>query len=112
MKNLKNILMNLIIFGSLFGCLLPLTVNAQPLSPITGTADIIRALNNVKNLIWAIILVIVVIMFVWAGITFVTAEGNPNRIEQARNRVLYGIIGIIIALIAGGLITLINQIMG
>jgi hypothetical protein len=87
-------------------------INAQGDIPsITSTSQVMTALNNVKNILWAVLAVIVIIMFVWAGITFVTAEGDPTKVQSARNRVLYGVIGIIVAALAGGIFYLIQQLM-
>jgi intracellular sulfur oxidation DsrE/DsrF family protein len=90
---------------------LPLIVAAQVPTPVQNTSDVIKVLNNVKNLIWIVLGVLVVIMFIWAGITFVTSEGDPGKIGKARDRLLYGIIGIIVALLAGGVLMLIQSVM-
>lgn len=112
MKNIKITLISVVIFGMFSVCLLPLVVGAQPLpTPIKSTDDIIRTLNNIKDIIGTILGVVVVIIFIWAGVTFVTAEGDPTKLEKAKNRVLYGIIGIIVALLAGGILLLIQNVM-
>lgn len=110
MKKSKKVLINLAVAGTLASLFLPLIASAQP-TIITSTADITKALGNVRNIVWTILAIIVVIMFVWAGITFVTAEGDPGKVQSARNRVLYGIIGIIVALLAGGILLLVQNLM-
>jgi fumarate reductase subunit D len=91
---------------------LPVMVAAEePPTLVTSTSDVVRILNNVRNIIWVVLTVVVVIMFVWAGITFVTAEGDTNKIQKARNRILYGVIGIFVALLAGGILYLIQNMM-
>jgi hypothetical protein len=108
----KKILITSLITALFSLYLLPVVVSAQePPTPIKNTGDIIRVLNNVRNVIWAILGVIVVIMFIWAGVTFVTAEGDPGKVEKARNRILYGVIGIIIGLLAGGILLLVQSVM-
>jgi hypothetical protein len=113
-KGLKELISLFTIVGLLTFCFVPLLVNAQdtpPPSPITDPSDIIRTLENVRNIIWAILGFVVVIMFIWAGITFVTAEGDPTKLGAARNRLMYGVIGIIVALLAGGILTLVMSLM-
>ncbi len=107
--NIKKIV-NLTILGCL---VLPLVVGAAtPSMPdIKGTHDVFTILDNVRNILWAFLAVVVIIMFVWAGIIFVTAEGDPGKVERARSRVLYGIIGLIVAALAGGVFFIVTQLM-
>lgn len=109
----KNDLSKIIFFGFL-GLIIFNLANAQVggvgQAPPTYT-DINRVLENAKNFIYGLLIAIVVIMLIWAGITFVTAEGDPNRIQKARDRVMYAIIGIVIGLLAAGFFTIIEKFM-
>lgn len=45
----------------------------------------------------------VVVWIVWAGFTFVTAQGKPAEIEKAKSRLLWSLIGAGILLGAAGI---------
>ena len=55
---------------------------------------------------------IAVIMFVWAGILFVTSTGNPGKIEQARKAVIWAVVGLAIVLAGSGLVAVIQAVIG
>lgn len=46
-----------------------------------------------------------VIMLILAGFSFVTAEGDPGKLERARQNIIWGLIGIAIAFMAHALVT-------
>ena len=54
-------------------------------------------------LLWALG-VVAVIVIVIAGFTFVTANGDANRIQKAKNILLYAVIGLIVAVMAYAII--------
>ena len=109
MRKIKKYLAYCSASGILSLCL-PLIASAQVDTLVTSTDDVIRVLNNVANIIYAVLAGVVVIMFIWAGITFVTAEGDPTKMEKARNRVLYAVIGIVVGLLAAGVFWLIREL--
>lgn len=51
-----------------------------------------------------------VIMFIWAGILYLTSGANPGNVQRANKVVLYAVIGLAIALSGAGLIQLIYSI--
>lgn len=59
--------------------------------------NIVRTAINLLSIIVGIASVIVIII---AGFRFVTAGGDSNTVSSARNQILYGIIGLVIAGIA------------
>ena len=65
--------------------------------------------NNVINLIiWPIAVGIVIILFIIAGLKFITAQGEPSKIGEARKMVLWGIIGVIVILISFSIIQIVK----
>ena len=83
-KFVKELICFFILTGILSLYFVPLLANAQPPTVVSSQDDIERILRNVRNIIWAILGFVVVIMFIWAGITFVTAEGDPGKTEKAK----------------------------
>ncbi|MES3005292.1 MAG: hypothetical protein V4690_04310 [Patescibacteria group bacterium] len=46
-----------------------------------------------KNVIMPIAAVAVVLWIIWAGFTFITAQGKPAEIEKAKQRLLWSLVG-------------------
>jgi len=63
---------------------------------ITTLPEFIETLTN--NVILPVGSVIVVIMIIYAGFLFVTAQGNENKITDAKRAFMYAVIGALILL--------------
>lgn len=50
--------------------------------------------TNILNFLLSVVGILAIIFLVVAGITYFTAAGDKNRIEQAKNTVTYVILGI------------------
>lgn len=68
----------------------------NPAGSNTNLMDIINAL--VKNVAMPIGAVLVVLYIIYAGFTFVSAQGNPKEIENAKSRLLWALVGAAILL--------------
>ncbi len=73
--------------------------------------------DTIEELIRAIVaflqtlaLVVTSLVIVLAGYFFVTSTGNPAKVTQARQMVIYALIGLLIILVAQGIITLIEKV--
>ncbi len=54
---------------------------------------------------------IAAIMFVIAGIVFVTSAGDPGRVKTARNIMIYTAVGLAVILLASGLIKVLQSVL-
>jgi len=102
--------------------LLPLLVMAQGsgwASPPTTTGPITSVANETGSLLTLIntilywvsgaFWIIAGIFIFYAAYLYLTASGDEKKISQSHSQLLYGVIAIIIGLIAAGLPYLINQ---
>ncbi|MDD3734944.1 MAG: pilin [Candidatus Pacebacteria bacterium] len=87
------------------------TIRIDLSNPINANT-IEEVLENIASAIWRIVTPLSAIMLIWAGIQYMTAQGQPDKINQAKNSLKYAIIGIIVALIAGSIDALILAILG
>jgi Type IV secretion system pilin len=69
--------------------------------------NIIEFLEQIIDVLFVFALPIIVIYIMYAGLQFVLARGNPGEIEQARNALLWAIVGGVIILGAKIIITVI-----
>lgn len=74
--------------------------------------EVMGALDSIVNWVFTILLVVAALFIVLAAFTFVTAGGDPEKVNTARNQVLYAIIGVAVAFLARGLVALVRTIVG
>jgi len=105
---MKKIALSLVLFSILF---LPVAVLAQ--DPSIGDrppaiSDLNSLITAILNVIWVVFVVIAVIMFVVAGILFVSSQGIPEKVGQARQSFIWGIVGVVVAIIAFSIIAIVE----
>lgn len=69
-------------------------------------------LDKLVDFIFFVGIAVAPIMVLIAGFYFLTAGGDPKKVDTAKKIILYTIIGFAIILMARGLIGIINQILG
>lgn len=74
-------------------------------SNISGIAGATGVLKNIAQWFLTIVIAVSVIFFVYAGFLYITSGGDENKVKTAKNYLLYGIIGIAIALLAAAITT-------
>ncbi len=75
-------------------------------------ASVQQIITNLMDfIVWPIFVGAVVIMFVWAGFLFVTANGDPTKISTARKAVLWAVVGVVVGLVAFSIINVIYDIL-
>lgn len=62
--------------------------------------NLMNTLTVIINVIVGVVGFIAVVMIVIGGIGFVTSQGDTNRVAKARNTILYGVVGLVVALLA------------
>lgn len=72
-----------------------------PATPIGGFSSIWTFFVAIlENIIWLIFIAVAIIMFIYAGFLFVTASGEPAKLNTAKLALLGGFIGVAIAMLA------------
>lgn len=62
---------------------------------------LIDKILTVGDYIFVAILVVAILVMLMAAWTFLIASGNPDKIAKARNLLIYGLIGVAVAFLAG-----------
>ena len=65
-----------------------------------GSDQLPTAIQGILNAIILILGIVAVIAIIIGGVTFMTSTGNPEKIKQARNTILYAVIGLIICVLS------------
>lgn len=70
----------------------------------TKAEDVVK---NVISILFWIIGILAVIVIIYAGITFITAAGNPGKVAQAKTMIIYAVIGLAVAILAYAIVNFI-----
>jgi len=72
--------------------------------------DFLNILDRVSNWLWAILMVVAAIFIIISGFHFVSAQGDPQKIQLAKQFLLYALIGVLVGSLAKALVILIITI--
>ncbi len=87
-----------LLFSSIVLLALPLVTLAQELTPTQWFEGIITRFLAI--IVWPIFVSAIIIMLVYAGFLFVTAQGDPSKITSAKHAVIWAVVGIIVGILA------------
>jgi len=90
--------------GTIFG-------GGIPTGPTSGAGGL-ALIQNITNWIFIIVLLFSVIFIVLAGWQFISGGGDAQQVAQARNKLLWGVIGIIVAVVARAIPVVVESIVG
>jgi len=97
---------------SLFICLIPSMGQAVTIENPLGYNDFWQLIDKLINFVFYLSIGITPIMIIVAGFYFITADGEPEKINTAKKIILWALIGFLIVLSAKGLISLFGEIFG
>ena len=66
--------------------------------------DLGANIRTITNTLVVVVIVAATIMVVIGGLRYTLSGGNSSATKEAKDQILYAVIGIIVALIAGGLV--------
>ena len=90
---------------------LPLISSAIAFTAQPGEAniDIIYVIQGLLTVTWWVFLGLVVILFIIAGIQFLTAQGDPAKLETARQFVIWAFAGVVVGVLAFSAIVIVRN---
>lgn len=62
--------------------------------------NLMSTLNTIINVIVGIVGFLAVVMIIMGGISFATSQGDTGKTTKARNTILYGVVGLVVSLLA------------
>ncbi len=114
---MKKIILGLVITGFLLapvaftmpGLIVASGVNAGEVpDKVIPDTDVVATIGNIADWLFYILLGVSVLFIVIAGLEYVTARGDPEKIKSAGQKVLYALVGIVVASLAKGLVVLVQ----
>ena len=92
----------------------PFIVSAQltPEAPIKTIGEIENLLNKILNYFYTFFFIAAAFMFIWAAFVYLTAQGAEDKVSKAKNILIYGIIAVVVALVALGIDNIVADVIG
>ena len=108
-EKMKKIILGLTILNLI---VLPALVQGQVLPPapkVPQNIGPIGAFNLIFNWVYTIVFVLAAFFLLLAAYTFITAGGDPEKLGKARGYLLYAVIGVIVGVLAYGLVSFVRS---
>jgi len=83
-----------------------------PQTSIRGLSDVNRVIVNIVNWVMGIFFVVAVLFIFYAAYLYLTAAGNPEQVTKAHNQLIYSIVAIAVALLAGSVRFIVANVLG
>lgn len=98
--------------------LLTLTVpGGDTIRPVAGMPDggqsvLNTTLPNIVNLIFVIATLLAFFFIIWGGISWISSGGDKTKVDGARNKIVYAMIGLIVTFLSYFIINLVGGFFG
>jgi len=109
---MKPYLSKLIFFLLLISFLIPLTVQGVTIENPLRAQSFWDLIDKLIDFIFYLAIAIAPIMFIVAGFYFITAAGDPEKINTAKKMILWVLIGLLIVFLAKALIVFFGEMFG
>ena len=71
--------------------------------------NLMQTLNIIINVIIGVIGFVAVVVIILGGVQYTTSSGDPGKVKKAKDTILYGIIGLVVAILA---FAIVNFVLG
>jgi len=80
--------------------------------PSGGLNLVDNLISNITTILLISVVVIALFFLIWGGIMWIISGGDKVKVEAARNRIVYSIIGLIVAFSAFFIVNIVLQFLG
>lgn len=74
-----------------------------------GDVSLEVSVRNILSVVFTLVGVIAVVMIVVGGIFYIISQGNADKIQKAKGTILYGIVGLIVTLLAFAIVNFVLE---
>ena len=75
--------------------------------------DLMTTLSTIINVIIGVVGFVAVIVIILGGVQYTTSAGDPGKVKKAKDTIMYGIIGLVVALLAFAIVNFVlSSLMG
>ena len=65
-----------------------------------STNNLFQTVNQIINVVLGVIGIVAVVVIIVGGFSYLTSQGDAGKVAKAKNTILYGVIGMFVALLA------------
>lgn len=65
-----------------------------------NSKELNETIHDIINTIIFVVGMLAVVMIILGGVNYATSQGDPNKVNKAKSTIMYGIIGLVICLLA------------
>ena len=62
--------------------------------------SLMPTVNTIINVILGVLGLVAVVVIILGGVQYTTSAGDPGKVKKAKDTILYGIVGLVVALLA------------
>ena len=111
---MKKILLSLVLFSLLI--MMPMGVamaqpETVPDTSITSFGAALSVIDGFVDWLYAFLLLAAAFYLIWGALDYVLGGGDAAKIESGRNKIKYALIGVAIAVVSKGLITMVMELL-
>lgn len=74
--------------------------------------DLMGYVKKIINVALGVLGSLSVVMIIYGGVTYTISAGDAKKVEQAKNTILYSVIGLVVALAAGAIVNFVLNALG
>jgi len=78
----------------------------------SDSMDLMAGIKLILGAVFGIIGVVAVVMIILGGISYATSQGDPGKVKKGKDTILYGVIGLIVALLAFAIVNFVLGALG
>jgi len=69
--------------------------------------NLFKTVNGIINVILGVIGIVAVVVIIVGGVSYLTSQGDAGKVAKAKNTILYGVVGMMVALLAFAIVNFI-----
>lgn len=89
-----------------------IAIQAPPTVPTGGLETVSKLINVAFQLLFIVGFTLVIVLIVYSGIQWVISGGDKQKLQAARSRIIYAIIGLIVIIAAFFIVNTIVTLLG
>lgn len=66
----------------------------------SNTNDLMKTVNQIINIVIGVIGFAAVAITIYGGVQYTTSAGDPGKVKKAKDTIMYGIVGLVVAILA------------
>ena len=78
----------------------------------TGAAGISKFFSNLVTLVYSLAAIVLILMILWGAFDWITSEGDKEKLESAKRKLINAVIGIMLFAVAFAIIQILGTFTG